>query len=50
MEIKRDKYLNVFINVLASAVGSLSNPTKIKATFKSVIQSDILLKDNSLEL
>lgn len=33
--------LNDLINVLASAVGSLTNPSKIQATFKSQIQSDI---------
>lgn len=29
------------INILASGIGTLSNPAKIEATFKSVIQSDI---------
>jgi len=33
--------LNDLINVLASAVGSLTNPSKIQATFKSQIHSDI---------
>lgn len=33
--------LNDLINVLASAVGSLTNPSKIQATFKSRIHSDI---------
>lgn len=33
--------LNDLINVLASAVGSLTNPSKIEATFKSQIHSDI---------
>ena len=33
--------LNDLINVLASAVGSLTNPSKIQATFKSQIRSDI---------
>lgn len=33
--------LNDLINVLASAVGSLTNPSKIQTTFKSQIQSDI---------
>ena len=33
--------LNDLINVLASAVGSLNNPSKIEATFKSQLQSDI---------
>lgn len=39
--IEKIQELNDLVNVLASAVGSLSNPTKIEATFKSVIQSDI---------
>ena len=34
---------NDLINVLASAVGSLTNPSKIEATFKSQIHSDISL-------
>lgn len=33
--------LNDLINVLASSVGSLTNPTKLGATFKSVLNSDI---------
>ena len=33
--------LNDLINVLASAVGSLNNPSKIEATFKSQLHSDI---------
>ncbi len=42
-KITKVQELNDLINVLASGVGSLSNPTKIQATFKSVIQSDISL-------
>ncbi len=34
---------NDLVNVLASSVGALSNPSKIEATFKSVIKSDISL-------
>ena len=41
--IEKVQELNDLINVLASIVGSLSNPSKIEATFKSVIQSDISL-------
>lgn len=41
--IEKVQELNDLINVLASAVGSLTNPTRIKATFKSVVQSDISL-------
>jgi len=33
--------LNDLINILASAIGSLTNPSKIEATFKSVVQSEI---------
>lgn len=33
--------LNDLINVLASSVGSLTNPSRIQATFKSQIHSDI---------
>lgn len=29
------------VNILASSIGSLTNPPKIQATFKSIIQSDI---------
>ena len=31
------------VNILASAIGSLTNPPKIEATFKSAIQSTISL-------
>ena len=41
--IEKVQELNDLINILASAVGSLTNPSKITATFKSVIQSDISL-------
>ena len=34
---------NDLVNVLASSVGALSNPSKIEATFKNVIKSDISL-------
>ena len=39
--IDKIQELNDLINVLASAVGSLTNPSKIQATFKSQIHSDI---------
>lgn len=42
-KITKIQELNDLINVLASGVGALNNPTKIQATFKSVIQSDISL-------
>lgn len=35
--------MNDLINVLASGIGSLTNPSKIVATFHSAIQSDISL-------
>lgn len=41
--IEKIQELNDLINVLASSVGSLTNPTRIEATFKSVVQSDISL-------
>lgn len=41
--IEKIQELNDLINVLASSIGSLTNPSKIEATFKSVIQSDISL-------
>lgn len=41
--IEKVQELNDLINVLASSVGSLTNPSRIKATFQSVIQSDISL-------
>lgn len=41
--IEKVQELNDLINVLASGIGTLSNPSKIEATFKSVIQSDISL-------
>jgi predicted AAA+ superfamily ATPase len=41
--IEKVHELGDLINVLASAVGSLINPSKIEATFKSVIRSDISL-------
>ena len=39
--IDKLRELNDLINVLASAVGSLTNPSKIQTTFKSQIHSDI---------
>ena len=41
--IEKVQELNDLINILASTIGSLTNPSKIAATFKSVIQSDISL-------
>lgn len=41
--IEKKQELNDLINVLASGIGSLTNPSKIVATFHSVIQSDISL-------
>lgn len=41
--IEKIQELNDLINILASAIGSLTNPSKIEAAFKSVIQSDISL-------
>jgi len=39
--IEKEQELGDLINVLASAIGSLSNASKIEATFKSEIQSGI---------
>jgi hypothetical protein len=41
--IEKVQELNDLINVLASTVGTLSNPSKIEATFKTVLKSDISL-------
>lgn len=41
--IEKVQELNDLINVIASTIGALSNPSKIEATFKSVIQSEISL-------
>ena len=41
--IEKVQELNDLINILASAIGSLTNSSKISATFKSVIHSDISL-------
>lgn len=41
--IEKKQELNDLINVLASGIGSLTNPSKIVATFNSAIQSDISL-------
>jgi predicted AAA+ superfamily ATPase len=39
--IEKTEELETLLNVLASAIGSLTNPTKIEATFKSVLNSSI---------
>lgn len=39
--IEKTQELEALVNVLASAIGSLTNVPKIEATFKSVIQSNI---------
>ncbi len=41
--IAKKQELNDLINILASAMGSLTNPSKIKNTFKSKLASDISL-------
>ena len=41
--IEKIQELNDLINVLASNIGALTNPSKIEATFKSVIRSNISL-------
>ena len=41
--IKKTQELEDLVNILASAIGSLTNPPKIEATFKSAIQSTISL-------
>lgn len=41
--IEKTQELEDLINILASAIGSLTNPPKIQATFKSSIQSTISL-------
>lgn len=41
--IERVQELNDLINILASAAGSLTNPSRIEATFRSVIGSSISL-------
>lgn len=41
--IEKIQELNDLINVLASGVGSLTNPSKLESTFRSVIQSNICL-------
>ncbi len=41
--IEKVQEMNDLINILASDIGSLTNASKIKTTFKSVIQSDISL-------
>ena len=40
-QIEKLQELNDLINVLASAMGSLTNPNKIEATFKSKLNSEI---------
>ncbi len=42
-QIEKTQELEDLTNILASAVGSLTNPPKIEATFKSSIQSNISL-------
>lgn len=42
-KIEKTQELEDLINILASAIGSLTNPSKIEATFKSTIQSSISL-------
>ena len=41
--IEKTQELENLINILASAIGSLTNPPKIEATFRSAIQSKISL-------
>lgn len=41
--IEKTQELEDLINILASAIGSLTNPPKIEATFRSTIQSKISL-------
>jgi hypothetical protein len=41
--IEKVQEINDLINILASGIGSLTNASKIEATFKSVIHSDISL-------
>lgn len=41
--VEKIQELNDLISILASAIGSLTNPSKIEATFKSVIQSNVSL-------
>ena len=41
--IEKTQELEDLINILASAIGSLTNPPKIEATFRSAIQSKISL-------
>ena len=41
--IEKTQELEDLVNILASAIGSLTNPSKIEATFKSTIQSTISL-------
>ena len=41
--IEKTQELEDLVNILASAIGSLTNPPKIEATFKSEIQSTICL-------
>ncbi len=41
--IEKTQELEDLVNILASAIGSLTNPPKIEATFRSAIQSNISL-------
>lgn len=42
--IEKTQELEDLINILASAVGSLTNPTRIEVTFQSVMRSRISLR------
>ncbi len=39
--VDKEEALNTLIDILASGIGSLTNPSKISSTFKSVLKSDI---------
>lgn len=42
-KIEKQEQIDDLVNILASNIGTLSNPTKIKDTFKSVLNVDISL-------
>lgn len=42
-KIEKQEQIDNLVNILASNIGTLSNPTKIKDTFKSVLNVDISL-------
>ena len=46
--IKTDDELDILVDVIASAVGSLTNPTKLSSTFKSLSQKS--LSDKTIKL